>query len=155
MGRRDSKDRREGEEAAKKGIFSKKQVEKRDNKRRQAQRRELFRIIYPPTQAPKVLNADFRVIEISKQGMKLASEKSGDDFSPPIKADSLVKLKLQFHDEETLEIQAKVLRCGTVPNSLRHVFICSLDKEIPDKRIGDEQRYLLKNFPDFCRALPT
>jgi len=119
--------------------------------RRQTQRREFFRVVYPPAAAPEVSNLSARVMDISLKSVKFAlSEKCpvNKDFD----ASSKIDMVFVFHNGQKIESMGTVLRQETGEKGKKLV-ICVFDKEIPAEVINNEQAYLLKCFPDFCRKM--
>jgi hypothetical protein len=126
--------------------------EGRKAQRRKAQRRNLFRVIYPRTAAPKVLNADYRIVNLSQKGILFICEDGSDECSEPITLKSLLDLKIQFHDGVTLDIQVKITRCQSYFNSNKNSYAGIITQGISAERINKEQAYVLKLFPNFSRA---
>ena len=127
-------------------------VDRRKAERRKAQRREFFRIVYPSTAAPEVLDMSWRVADISKKGIKLVCEEGTGEHLASFGVDSPIALRLQFHDGETFDATGRVLRSYQDADSNRWYIVCKLDVDIPSERINKEQSFLLKHYPDFCRA---
>ena len=130
-------------------------VDRGEVDRRERQRRKFFRIVYPPTAEPRVLNGDFRIVDISQEGVRFAC-KNGRGGSPErIEVNSTVDLTIQFQDGEILDIRVKILRCDHKAGSGERVFAGIVKEGISPERISKEQTYLLKHFPEFCRASYT
>ena len=92
------------------------QTDKMEDEHRNAhtereQRRKLFRVIYPASAAPKILNTDYRVIDLSSEGIKFSCPVCTDGRPKLIKFDRPIDVTLQFREEETTDVQIKVLRC--------------------------------------------
>ena len=128
------------------------QGDRRKAQRRKAQRRQFFRLVYPPNAAPKVLNASYRIVDISQQGILLVCEDGSDECSQPITLKRLLDLKIQFHDGEILDIQVNITRCQSDLKSNKNSYSGIIKQGISAERISKEQAYLLKLFPNFCRA---
>jgi hypothetical protein len=109
-------------------------------------------LVYPPTAEPKVLNADFRVMDISQKGIKFHDKGNGEDRTDPIRLKSIVALIIQFHDGEIIDIHVEILRCEQTRHSKEKIYAGFVDKGITAERIAKEQAYLLSHFPDFCRV---
>lgn len=121
-----------------------------ENNQKEAQKRELFRIVYPPNSAPKILNKDFEIIDLSAQAIKFTSYNKQD--YDQLSKERHVELKLKFADSEILDVQGEIINIyDTKDASSRKYFVCLFDQKIAASRISKEQSYLLKNFPEFCR----
>ena len=131
------------------------QGDRRKAERRKAQRRQFFRIVYPPVAAPKVLNANYRIIDISQRGIHFTCDDGSDQCSQPITLRALLDLKIQFHDGEILDIRVEIIRCRSDLNSNKNSYSGIIEQGISVERISKEQAYLLNHFPDFCRASRT
>jgi len=125
------------------------QAERRTLERRQFQRRKYFRVVYPPDEGPTVLNADYRVIDLAQKSVKFAC-KNGAEPSPQVNGP--LKVTIQFRDGSTRRVCGKITRLEQDQDGEETSFVCMLDELIPQERVTDEQRYLLKNFPNFCRT---
>lgn len=144
--------------------------DRRQNDRRAEQRRADLRliypdgdspqlIVYPPEAAPKIIEAspivlttDFRIAEISKRSMRFICEISCSNCEKPLKLADKLAFTVQFHDDETLDIAASVFRYFGELKTKTGTFVVMLDVPLTQDRIAKEQAYLLKNYPDFCRA---
>jgi len=124
------------------------QGDRRAVDRRQLSRRKYFRVIYPPDEGPKVLNADYRVLDLAQNTIRFACRNGA---APAFETNGSVEATLQFRDGETLSVQGKVARLHQDLAGEETYFVCMLDELIPQRTINQEQRYLLKNFPNFCR----
>jgi hypothetical protein len=131
------------------------QGDRRKAERRKAQRRQFFRLVYPPVAAPKVLNANYRIVDISQRGILFTCDDGSDQCSRPITLRTLLDLKIQFHDGEILDIRVEIIRCRSDLNSNKNSYSGIIEQGISVERISKEQAYLLKHFPDFCRASRT
>lgn len=129
------------------------QADRRENQRRQSQRREFFRVIYPPNVSPVVLDTNYEIIDISCKGIRFYCK--DDQCQPPVKISQPLDLKIQFQDQEIVHIQGRILRCFMNPDLNAKVYCALLTEGFSPKRINDEQRYLLKHFPDFYRSLES
>jgi hypothetical protein len=125
---------------------------RRNYGRRRHKRRKFARLVYPPTAEPKVLNADFRVMDISRKGIKFHYKGNGEDRTDPIRLKSIVALTIRFHDGEVIDINVEILRCEQTRHSKEKIYAGFVDKGITAERIAKEQAYLLSHFPDFCRV---
>lgn len=125
--------------------------ERRQGQRRQEQRREFYRVIYPPDVAPKILNTNYHIIDISCKGIRFYCEDKNGECKPPVKISQPLKLTIEFQDTQTLEVNGKILRCYVDEDLGAKVYCALLTDGVDIKRINDEQRYLLKHFPDFYR----
>ena len=128
------------------------QGDRRKAERRKAQRRQFFRIVYPPVAAPKVLNANYRIVDISQRGILFTCDDGSDQCSQPITLRTLLDLKIQFHDGEILDIRVEIIICQSDLNTNKNNYSGIIEQGISAERINKEQAYLLKHFPDFCRA---
>jgi hypothetical protein len=121
-------------------------AERRQGERRRHQRRQFVRVVYPPDAAPEVLNANFRITNISQQGIMFACQSRGDECTQPITIGSIRELKIRFHDQEVLDVNVKILRCQYEPDSHENVYAGFIENGIPYERIGKEEAYLLRLF---------
>jgi hypothetical protein len=120
---------------------------RRKAQRREGDRRRFVRLFYPPTAAPKVLNANFRIIDISEEGIKFLCRNICEECTDPISLKSIVKLKIQFHDGETIDIKVEIRRCECVPNSKDKTYAGIVRNGIQAERIAKEETYLLERSP--------
>ena len=125
---------------------------KREGERRSRKNRKFVRLAYPPTVAPKVLNANFRIFDISQKGIAFLCRDNCQDCTDPITLKSIVVLKIQFHDGEIIGIKVEILRCERTLNSRVKTYAGFVEKGISPERIAKEQTYLLSKFPKFCRS---
>lgn len=119
--------------------------------RRQGERRRSVRLYYPRSALPKVLNANFRVINISREAIGFVCQDNCEQCTHPITLKSVLDLKIQFHDGETLDVRVKILRCQRDLGWDEKYYAGVIEGAISAERIGKEQAYLLRHFPDFCR----
>ena len=152
--RRREQERRKADPVAAAEVHAdKRKADRRDADRRVVDRRELsrrkyFRVVYPPDEGPKVLNADYRVLDLAQNTIRFACKNGA---APALKANGPVEATLQFRDGENIDIRGKITRPHQDLAGEETFFICMLDELIPQKKVNEEQRYLLKNFPNFCR----
>ncbi len=108
-----------------------------DRTSRGQQRREHFRVAYPLVERPKLMiwKREHDVIDISEQGVKFSCDKS-----IMVRGTNINRATIRFHDGEIVEIEGKVVRTGVKEAILR------LSKEIPYKRIVEEQRYIKSKY---------
>ena len=128
------------------------QGDRRKAERRKAQRRQFFRLVYPPVAAPKVLNANYRIVDISRRGILFTCDEGSDQCSQPITLRTLLDLKIQFHDGEILDIRVEIIICQSDLNTNKNNYSGIIEQGISAERINKEQACLLNHFPDFCRA---
>ena len=137
--------------------------------RRLDQRREFVRLVYPlgaepkiisyPTEAspkliksePEILATDFRVADLSKKSIKFICLIKCAKCTHPMRFNDKITFTLQFHDEEVIDLEAKVVRYFGELRTKTGTFVTLLSANLSSERIKKEQAYLLKNFPDFCR----
>jgi len=101
-------------------------------------RREHYRIIYPVSCRPKLAinNIQYEVIDISEKGIRFLHE----DMCT-LQPGSETRIRITFHNGESLEIKCRVLRFdGTAA-------VLSLLEGIPFEIIIGEQRYVKRSFP--------
>ena len=128
-------------------------VERReDNERRGRKRREHTRLVYPQTSAPKVLNANFNIIDISKKGISFVCRDDCENCKKPITINSTIDLKIQFHDDEIIDLKVVIRRCERTLHSQERTYAGDVKKGITSKRIAKEEAYLKENFPGFLWA---
>jgi len=128
--------------------------DERRGKSRGPKRRNFFRLAYPSTVSPKLLNANFHVADISEYGIAFVCRDNCEKCTGPITLKSIVNLRIQFHDGETIDIRVEVLRCERTLYSQKKTYAGFVRNGISAQRIAKEQAYLLSHFADFCRA-PT
>ena len=121
-------------------------------RRRQLERRKSFRIVYPPTFVPKVLNGSFRISNLSRQGILLIWEGERDECRANMTLGSTLSLQVQFHDGEVLDLEITITRCQSDLPSRQTVYAGTVDPLVPAVRISKEEAYLLRHVPDFCRV---
>jgi hypothetical protein len=117
--------------------------------RRQSQRREYFRVVYPLNAAPEITNLKANVIDMSVKGLRfeiniLDAEKTN------LAVNKRIDMKLKFHDGHTMEVAGVIMR-QLEDQFGKRAFVAIFNKQIEAGIINKEQSYLLKNFPDFCR----
>ena len=125
---------------------------KREAKRRGRKRRKFVRLAYPPTVSPEVLNTNFRIVDISQEGIAFLCRDNCKDCTEPITLKSIIGLKIQFHDGEIISIKVEILRCERTLHSQAKTYAGFVEKGISHERIAQEQAYLLSQFPVFSRA---
>jgi len=125
---------------------------KREAKRRGRKRRKFVRLAYPPTVAPEVLNSNFRIVDISQEGIAFLCRENCEDCTEPITLKSRIGLNIKFHDGEIIGIKVEILRCERHLHSLTKIYAGFVEKGISHEIIAKEQAYLLSEFPKFCRA---
>jgi hypothetical protein len=126
--------------------------QRRQGQRRRVERRRSFRIIYPLSLAPEMLNSRFRVMNLSQEGIMLRWEGRKHECPVSLMLGSVISLQIQFHDGETLDLTVKVNRCQSDRRSRMRVFAGTLEPALTAARINKEERYLLRSVPDFCRV---
>ncbi len=154
---------------------SRRKAEREDSDRRQSERRVEQRrtdirliypatdspqlIVYPPGAEPKIIKAslrslttDFRIADISKKAVRFICEISCDKCNNPLKLTENMAFTVQFHDEEIIDMTASLYRYFSDLNNNAGTFVTVLDVPLTQERIIKEQSYLLKHYPDFCRA---
>ena len=102
-------------------------------------KRELYRIAYPVNDRPilKLLGNEFEVINISEKGIKFIC-KQCTEFT----IDAEVKCTLTFRDHESFLLEGKISQI------YKSAVVICLTRSLPLKRIIQEQRYILANYPD-------
>ena len=78
---------------------------RKDNERRGRKRREHTRLVYPQASAPKVLNANFNIIDISQKGISFVCRDDCENCKKPISINKTIDLKIQFHDDEIIRVR--------------------------------------------------
>jgi hypothetical protein len=126
---------------------------RRGGERRSGQRRMFARLTHPPTAAPKVLNANFRIANMSQIGMNLVCRNTCEECTDPVNLKSILALKIQFHDEEVVDVKVAIIRCERDPKSGEKTYSGLIENGISAERIAKEQAYLLSHYPDHCRAI--
>ena len=108
------------------------QSQRRQRQRRRVERRRSFRIVYPLTLAPETLNSDFRVMNLSQEGVVLRWEGKKDECLVNVTLGSMIRLQIQFHDGEVLDLRVKINRCQSERRSRMRVFAgteCGQDQQ--------------------------
>jgi hypothetical protein len=101
-----------------------------------AQRRRHYRIEYPITERPTLIDSkedEYEVVDICEYGVKFFG-KQGTSYLPF----QTLKGKIKFHDDKCEDIVGKILR------SDEGVVVVCLATPIPYKRIVKEQLYFRK-----------
>ena len=119
------------------------------NERRGRKRREHTRLVYPHAGAPKVLNANFTIIDISQKGISFVCRDDCEKCKAPISLNSTINLKIKFHDDEIIDIKVEIRRCERTLHSQERTYAGDVKKGITRKRIAKEEAYLKDNFPGF------
>jgi hypothetical protein len=122
---------------------------RRKTKRREGDRRNFVRLYYPTTAAPKVLNANFRILDLSENGIKFLCRNNCEECTDPISLKTILNLKIQFHDAEITDIVVKITRCEAIPNGKDKTYAGIITKGITAERIDKEETYLLNRSPQF------
>ena len=120
---------------------------RRKAQRREDDRRNFVRLYYPLTAAPKVLNANFRILDLSENGIKLLCKNKCEECADPISLKSVLNLKIQFHDGQISDIVVKINRCEAIPNGKDKNYAGSITKGMTAERIDKEEAYLLSLSP--------
>lgn len=116
------------------------------------ERRRHFRIYYPKAATPKLVNCNFKVIDLSMEGIQFAVNRpSGDEPEP--EPDQNIEMKLRFNDADTANISVRVLRKHEDKNTGKTLWSGRIEHGLSPSRISKEQAYLLRHYPDFCRAV--
>ena len=134
------------------GQGGERQSQRRQKQRRRVERRRSFRVIYPLTLAPETLNSDFRVMNLSQEGVVLRWEGKRDECPGNATLGSVIRLQIRFHDGEVVDLAVKINRCQSERRSRTRVFAGTLEPALSAARINKEERYLLRSVPDFCRV---
>lgn len=125
--------------------------DRRRQQRRLFERRQFVRLVYPHAAAPKALNSNFIVADISQNGMHLICRDDCQQCSCPLTLKSTANLQIQFHDGETMDVEVEILRCARTLGLQDKTYAVFVERGISAVRIAKEQAYLLSHFPDFCR----
>ena len=125
---------------------------KREGERRGREKRQFVRLAYPPTAAPKVLNANFRVADMSQKGIAFLCTDNCEECTSPITLKSIVDLKIQFHDGLIIDVKVEILRCERNLDSQEKIYAGFVAEGISAEMVAKEQTYLLSRFPEFCRT---
>ena len=128
---------------------------RRKTQRREGDRRKFIRLFYPTTAAPKVLNANFRILDISENGVKFLCRDNCEKCTDPISLKSVLNLKIQFHDGEVIDIKVKINRCECIPNGKDKTYAGTVAMGITAERIAKEETYLLNRSPQFESEVST
>lgn len=140
-------DRRKGDRR-KSGGSPEGKGDRRTGDRRKVQRRQAFRVVYPPPAAPEIVDFDFRVVDLSEKGIKFACPMETELPEPG----KTIEFTIKFNDSDSHEVRATVLRKNKNEEKREIYVACTIEPKISIKKINDQQRYLIKHYPDFCRA---
>lgn len=137
--------------------------------RRLDQRREFVRLVYPigsnpeivsyhPDAAPEIIKSDpvsfaskFKIADLSKKAVRFTCLVKCNKCETPMPFNSKVSFTIKFHDGETVDLQAELVRYFGLVKTKTGNFVTLLSTNLSPERIKKEQSFLLKNFPDFCR----
>ena len=99
-----------------------------------------------------VVNADFRVVNISQGGILLRRDGTLDECPATARTGKVIDLEIQFHDGEIVGVEVTITRC--LYNRQLHAVLLAgiVHKGLSPARISKEEAYLLRTVPDFCRA---
>ena len=122
---------------------------RRKTRRREGDRRKFVRLFYPPTAAPKVLNANVRILDISENGIKFLCMDNCKECTHPISLKSILDLKIQFHDGDIIDIKVEINRCECIPHTKDKTYAGMVTNGITAERIDKEEMYLLNRSPNF------
>ena len=120
---------------------------RRKAQRREGDRRSFIRLYYPPTATPKVLNANYRILDMSVNGIKFLCLNNCKECTEPISLKSILDLKIQFHDGEIIDIKVIINRCECIPHTKEKTYAGIVPHGITSERINKEEMYLLNRSP--------
>lgn len=161
--------RSEGRRKRERRAASRNGSDRRGSDRRFEQRREFVRLVYPlgsepqiisypPEAAPKIIKSEpailatkFKIADLSKKAFRFNCLIKCSKCDNPMPFKSKVTFTVQFHDDETLEIEAEIIRYFCEIKTKSGSFVTLLAKNLTPERINKEQAFLLKNYPEFCR----
>lgn len=135
------------------GSIAAKVVGRRNAQKREGDRRKFVRLYYPPSAAPKVLNANYRVLDISENGIKFLCRDICQECTNPINLKSILDLNIQFHDQEIIGINVVIKRCECIPNTKDKTYAGIVANGIAVERMDKEEIYLLNHFPHFLPGI--
>jgi hypothetical protein len=122
---------------------------RRKAQRRGGDRRRFVRLYYPPTAAPKVLNANYRVLDMSENGIKFLCMDNCKECTEPITLKSILDLKIRFHHGEVIDIKVIIKRCECIPNTKDKTYAGLVASGITAERIAKEEFFLLNHSTNF------
>jgi hypothetical protein len=125
----------------------------KENKDNHSQRRAFFRANYPKSNRLKILNMDVEVVDISQIGLRFCGANQWSILSKIIENDEILEISVLFHDNTVENIKGWITKCYTDIHSKKQHYILMFTKNVPSKKISNEQSYLLRKFPDFSRFL--
>ncbi|GEM_PF-1446099 len=117
--------------------------------RRQSQRREYFRVVYPIDACPDITNLHAKVIDISIKAVRFELNIS-DAEKAGLAIGKTIDMQFKFCDGEEKKIAGVIVR-QLEDQFGKRAFVCLFVKEQSLEFVNKEQAYLLKHFPDFCR----
>jgi len=102
------------------------------------ERRRYFRLRYPVSARPLLTISvrNFLVRELSEGGLRFAS-----DMPDEFRVGDIIQGRITFRDKESIPVEGKVLRLAD------DEIIVQLSRGIPLRRMVEEQKYLIKQFP--------
>lgn len=75
-----------------------------------------------------------------------------DENSVSVGPGSPIALKIQFHDQEVVDIEVRIFRCRYDPDSRETVYAGIIENGLSSERINKEQAYLLNSFGELYQA---
>jgi len=102
------------------------------------ERRVYYRIGHPYADMPKLMvwGDEYQVIDVSEEGVNFRC----DEYSG-VKPGQTISATITFHDGESFDLEGKIFRIKD------NEIVIKLSKGIPYKRIVQEQRYLIRKYP--------
>ena len=140
------------------------------SERRAAQRRKDIRLIYPVGDAPqlvaypseplpdilknepRILTENFRIVDICRCAIRFVYEVPCSQCDRPLVENERIGFSIKFHDDEKVDLTGTIMRHAISTETKNGTFVCMLTTGLDAERIIKEQSYLLRKYPDFCRA---
>ena len=112
------------------------------------QLKRFFRLRYPWQARPKILDIDCDVIDLSSRGIKFAWNQRSYQCPESLTINNSVNLKIQFGDDEIVEVEVKILRCFEDAELGKTCFAGSIIRGMSHRRMDKEQAYIRQYFSD-------
>ncbi len=75
-----------------------------------------------------------------------------DENSVSVGPGSPIALKIQFHDQEVVDIEVRIFRCRYDPDSRETIYAGIIEKGLSSERIKKEQAYVLNSLGELYQA---
>lgn len=153
-----SKDRRqEARRSRQRRATARGDSDRRGATRRLKQRRDHQRLSFPPgatlpivASNPEYIAAHFRVLDLlSEKSIQLVCVGNCKECEMPVELGSTIEATIEFHDENRVNTKGRLIRYSCDLESKNKTIVSVLENELPLKVINEEQKYLLRRYPDY------